>query len=87
MLIIAIGLASKIEPTLQAQYEGRPVTIKCLREVRYWTFNDGSVPADVEIQKNMLKIRNVQVHHTGTYKCLMAADSLKWESSILYVGG
>jgi len=86
MLLLVTGLASNIEPTLQAQYEGRTATIKCVGEVRYWTFNDGSVPADVDIHKNNLKIWNVKMHHTGTYKCLMA-DTLKWESSKLYVGG
>jgi len=79
-----VGLAKKIEPSIQVQYEGRNVAIKCFGEVREWTLNGETLPADVTI-----KLKNVQMHHSGKYQCLMAAGEGKftWETSDLYVGG
>jgi len=82
-------LGKKIEPAIQAQYEGRSIIIKCFGEVREWTLNGETLPVDVIVKESEIEINNVQMHHTGKYQCLMAAgeNPFTWETSILYVGG
>jgi len=77
-------LAKKIEPSIQAQYEGQNIAIKCLGEVREWTLNGETLPTDVTLKQNEIEIKNVQMHHSGKYQCL---NKFTWETSYLYVGG
>jgi len=82
-------LAKKIEPSIQAQYEGQNVVIKGVRELREWTLNGQRLFDDISVKQSEIEIKNVQMHHSGKYEGLVAEGAYTYtrETSYLYVGG
>ena len=57
-----------------------------------WTLNNQTLPSDVEIDRRpkYLRIRNVQIHHNGTYRCRFTeygGQKEMWWALSLFVGG
>ena len=84
-----------MSPVLQVVHVGTDVVfIYCntnYKSVIEWTFNNQSLPSDVQIEWfSSIIIRNVQIHHNGTYRCRFTAyggQKEMWGASELYVGG
>jgi len=63
----------KMTPQIAVSRTGRPVTFVCDSAAGTsprWFFNNGPVPKNVIMTKNILEIRKVKKYNSGVYECL-----------------